>query len=152
METSLNPRHNIATLPYVNQGVKLLECIFESLKYLVDIENIENIFDKELESKIEERFQPFYEMKHKPDFHISKNDNNRLSKIVLTAYKNVQENSNSKLCIPSPLNVLYQMLTVPNEPQSVAYVIVFCRSLLREIFNIFPNISNTSECIDTFQN
>jgi len=151
----------IVSIPYAELGIKLLECIFASLEYLINV-NIEEFSDDELEGKIENCFHSFYILE--PDFHISKNNNNRLSKIVLTAYKNVQEVSKSKLCIPSPLNILYQMLTVAHEPQSVAYVIIFCRSLLFETFNIFQNtlsaseyidaihISKVSECIDAIQN
>ena len=147
------PWHNIATLPYANQGVELLRCIFDSLRYLVGVD-MKNVADETLEREIETHFTFFYStvLISKIDFHVSEKNCNRLSKIVLTAYKKVQESSKSELCIPSPLNILYQILTVPDEPQSAAYAIVFCRSLLYEIFKIPPIISNISERIDALQN
>ncbi|MDR2384092.1 MAG: hypothetical protein LBD80_00320 [Tannerella sp.] len=158
MDNSL--RSEPADIPYLESGKKLLAHIFDALRYIVDAD-IENISEDELEAALETRFDAFYSEVTDP--HLSKG-NKRLPKVLLSAWKNVQEDSelNKGFCIPSPLGILYQMLTVPEEPQSAAYVILFCRSLLYEIFEVFPghpfspndytpfDFSEISSRLDTF--
>jgi hypothetical protein len=130
----INSTEQHVKVPYSTVGKKLLQCIFDALLYIFDAKskNINNdIIETNLKSKIAALING------KKDFHIT---DERLSKILLIAYDNVQEDSQSNegYCIPSPLSILYQMLTVPDEPQSAAYVLLFCRSLLYETFKVFP--------------
>ena len=125
-------------IPYSAIGEKLLQCIFDALLYVFD-DKIDNIED--------EKFKGFFKdiVSISQDVHLQ--NDKRLCKILLTAYTNVQENAHENIqlkeeekncCIPSPLSILYQMLTVPDEPQSAAYGVLFCRSLLYETFKVFP--------------
>ncbi|MDR2410314.1 MAG: hypothetical protein LBE13_19695 [Bacteroidales bacterium] len=157
--------HNLLdnnNIPYSKSGIKLLNCIFEALKYVIE----SDLPEEKLEESLEEHFSSFYSTV--TDFHLSKNDR-RLPKILLEAYRNVREENlqptskeKERIYIPSPLSLLYQMLTVPSEPQSVAYVVLLCRSLLYEIFKVFPvhslipsgftsfDISDVSSILDLF--
>jgi KaiC/GvpD/RAD55 family RecA-like ATPase len=170
----MKQQYKTVNVPYSESGKILLMCIFDALKYVV--ENDEYIYNKTTEHSenyedvysqilgtVETHFNCFYSKT--TDFHLSGN-NKRLAKILLKAYKNVREYSkfNKGVCIPSPLNILYQILTVPGEYQSVAYAVVFCRSLLYEAFKVFPehylipsnctsfDFSEISSYLDTFLN
>jgi hypothetical protein len=122
-------------VPYSAVGKKLLECIFDALDSILDVD-LNNVNNDEIETGLKGIFNAVTSTVIDPHL---KNDS-RLCKILLTAYRNVQENSQSSegCCIPSPLSILYQMLTVPDEPQSAAYALLFCRSLLYETFKVFP--------------
>jgi len=130
----------MAEILYADSGMKLLACIKNALKSCIDLNVTGGIYDDNLGKKIENSLHSSYPFLM--EFHLLGNTK-RLTKIVLNEYNNVQEYSkNSKgSCIPSPLAILYQMLTIPNEPQSAAYVTLFCRSLLFERFKVFPSHS-----------
>ena len=168
-----------ADVPYLEEGKEMLKCIFKALEYIVDLEicsEKENV-KKELfpsDKGLTECFSPFHKGKYKrsrgTDQHFSQGNTEkekketRLAKILLENYKMVQDDSGRNLgvCIPSPMSILYQILTVPEEPQSSAYALLFCRSLLFETFRVCPehplcpegfasfNISDINQYLDTF--
>jgi len=88
----------------------------------------------------------------------------RITKIVLKSFYEIIEESKSMkgFGLPSPLSILYQILIVPSEPQSAAYSLMFCRTLLFESLNVFPehpllpngyksfNIADINNYLDTF--
>jgi hypothetical protein len=121
-------------VPYSMVGIELLQCIFNALGYIIDEDN--NVNDDKLKINIKKSFESF--ILRAKDHHLK--DYERMYNILRTAYNNVQENSKSSegYCIPSPLSILFQILTVPDAPQSAAYVLLFCRSLLYETFHVFP--------------
>lgn len=66
----------------------------------------------------------------------------RISRLTIQAFKEAKEierspNFQGKV-IPSPLYILKLLLTVPEEPQSEAYAVYFCRILLFKICGILP--------------
>ena len=68
----------------------------------------------------------------------------RLSKLVIQSYVQTQElkkrSSNYKaIVLPSPLYILHNALTVPDQQQTSAYPFVLCRTILFYFFNIHPN-------------
>ncbi|MDR2469158.1 MAG: hypothetical protein LBD27_01590, partial [Tannerella sp.] len=118
---------------------------------------------------LKEKFTPFYQLKRtdKKDAHLFGDAAgplpDRLPHLLLNAYADVQTQISKGFCIPSPMYILYQMLTVPDEPQSAAYALQYCRSLLYEMFKVFPehplhpkgnytpfNIQDISETLDAF--
>jgi KaiC/GvpD/RAD55 family RecA-like ATPase len=100
--------------------------------------NEEDLTQEEM-TKLKKYFAPLYELgkADKKDAHLS-GDNNRLPNLLINAYADVQDQKSYGCGIPSPLYILYQMLTVPEEPQSAAYALLFCRTLLYELFKVFP--------------
>lgn len=146
-------------VPYAKLGMNLLSCIYDLLGCFIE-EDIADFSEEELEKKLKEYLLSKAKV-IESEFHLNIQ---RLLKIVINNYKNVLEDSKSSqgFCIPSPLAILYQFLTVPNEAQSAAYVILFCRSLLYEEFRVFPKFSSIpndytifdfsriSSCLETF--
>jgi KaiC/GvpD/RAD55 family RecA-like ATPase len=163
----MNNIEKLANIPYRELGEKVLNCIFEALKHLVLQKDDFNDYDKVLQG-IDESFEPVYKYCKETftglDIHLSKESKQRLPKILLSSYMEVGENSkgSDKISIPSPLNVLYNILTVPDEPQTAAYVLLYCRSFLYETFKVAPklpvpegysqfSIKEISDCIHTFE-
>jgi len=66
----------------------------------------------------------------------------RLSKLIVDGYVQAQatkKGSHYKAeIIPSPLNILYHALTIPEEPQTSAYAFVLCRGMLFYFLNLHP--------------
>ena len=68
----------------------------------------------------------------------------RLSKLTIEAFERAQESKKSDkvyqgIIIPSPLSILYQALTIPEEPQTSAYAFVTCRGMLFDFLKVHPN-------------
>lgn len=78
----------------------------------------------------------------------------RLSKLVIYTYLQAQSSKRDKKykaeIIPSPLNILYHALTVPNEPQSAAYAYVLCRSMLFFFLQLHPKLSGSNSINATY--
>jgi KaiC/GvpD/RAD55 family RecA-like ATPase len=181
----LTQNNTKAEIPFSDLGTVLLDCIFNALSYIIDLEIKEiSIKDKGRPSRLinlsssDENLRKFFEpfLNHKtnkrqginPHFSAGNKKKEgfelRITRILLQTYREVQEDSKSGqgFCIPSPLYVLYQILTVPDEPQSSAYAVLFCRSLLFETFKVFPdhpltpnkyssfNISDVNTSLNTF--
>jgi KaiC/GvpD/RAD55 family RecA-like ATPase len=65
----------------------------------------------------------------------------RLSRLTIQAYKESQtisKKSDFSGTIPSPLSILYNALIVPSEPQTSAYSLVLCRTMLFFAMNLLP--------------
>lgn len=174
-----------ADIPFADLGLVLLDCIFNALSYIVELEikevgskvkgsssHLVNLSSSDV--NIRKIFEPF--LNHKSNkrlginTHFSAGNKKkegfelRIIRILLQTYREVQEDSRSGqgFCLPSPLYILYQILTVPDEPQSSAYAVLFCRSLLFETFRVFPdhpfipnrytpfNISDVNTSLNTF--
>lgn len=82
----------------------------------------------------------------------------RITKIVIHAYIKAQKTKSSGQyqaeIIPSPLNILYHVLTVPEEPQTAAYSFVLCRGMLFYFLDLhpkFPDLKNISPGFDEFR-
>lgn len=79
----------------------------------------------------------------------------RLVKLVIQAFNRVRNNEKSRDVLPSPLHILYQALTVPEEPQTASYSFVLCRGMLfyflkvhyrhPELQTIAPNMDEFTE-------
>jgi len=178
---------NPATVPYHNLGKVLLNCIFDALFLLVEFEKKQLIHNankeepneislEEIKSRnndLTQCFKDFFNHSENvrginPHFSIGnkskENFESRLSKIVLKSYYEIVEESKSMkgFGLPSPLSILYQMLIVPSEPQSAAYSLMFCRTLLFESLKVFPehpllpkdyrsfNVGDINNYLDTF--
>lgn len=175
-----------ATVPFAKEklGKVLLDCIFDCLKLIVSKEleiykgkkqtnNGEVV--KRLKSNdqdLRDCFTPFFKINKTRgrDSHFIAGNTKfelyecRVVKIVLQNYYEVcEETKNSQgFSIPSPLSILYQILTVPEEPQSAAYSLIYCRTLLFESLGVFPehplltesfqsiNIQDITSYLDTF--
>jgi hypothetical protein len=163
----MHPSPENTNIPYLELGKALLRCIFDALKAVIDAdldkdEEEKDVWDilnlnEEKRKAVKDAFSPFYkkvvaQQHNEAILHLSQ-DNERLPKILLTAYEHVREDSKRSkgVCIPSPLNILHQMLTVPSEPQSAAYVSLFCRSLLYETFRVFPKHLSAPEGYEQFE-
>ncbi|MDR1407252.1 MAG: hypothetical protein LBJ23_04300, partial [Tannerella sp.] len=133
----------IATVPYVEKGTKLLKCIFPALIDLICLEEKLNMKLNETElsqedmTQLKAHFTQFCKsvQKDNKDMHLAGDD--RLMYLLVNTYADVQDEKTRGFCIPSPLYILYQMLTIPEEPQSAAYALLFCRTLLYETFKVF---------------
>jgi KaiC/GvpD/RAD55 family RecA-like ATPase len=159
---------NKTGLPYSDLGKVLLECIFDGLTVCIDKpeinssdEGLRNCFKKFFNHKDNARgVNPHFSLGNtKKDFYET-----RVTKIVIQSYREIQEDfSSSKgFALPSPLYILSQILTIPDEPQSAAYSLLFCRSFLFEVFKVFPvhpllpknfesfNITHIKNYLDTF--
>lgn len=77
----------------------------------------------------------------------------RLVRLVVRAFNRVKENETSKVILPSPLSILYQALTVPNQPQTASYAFVLCRGMLFHFLKVHtkhPELQNISPSFDGF--
>jgi KaiC/GvpD/RAD55 family RecA-like ATPase len=151
-------------LPYSEVFYKLLQSIHQSLWYCYSFDQTETEkkrinpkyqkkFLEETDKTLESHFKIFEKWyraginKHiskglAPDPQKKFSIYPRISKITIQAYKDAKtlsEKANSKATVlPSPLNILYQFLTIPSEPQSSAYPLVLCRSMLFIFFGLHP--------------
>lgn len=171
----MKSQNNRAIIPYSNIGKVLLDCIFDGLIQFVKAhkgpsrkQNL-NASDE----KLRECFTPFFNHEENsrginPHFnqgHTSKNKwEARVVKILLKACFDVmgEAKETQGFAIPSPLFILHQILTVPEETHSSAYSLLFCRTLLFENFKVFPehillpqkyksfNISDINSYLDNF--
>ena len=173
LECIFNALEYLIKLEIKNLGIENLST--DSKKIITGLGDKEEIgLLNSLTEELRKFFDPFLndpdniKPGNNPHFFIGNTKNEgfklRLTKIILTNYKEVQDDSkaNQGFCIPSPLSILYQILTVPDEPQSAAYAVLFCRSLLFETFEVFPehpfipkeyesfNISDINSALDTF--
>lgn len=66
----------------------------------------------------------------------------RLSKLTIMMFQQAEKAHDERgvkgLLLPSPLNILFQALTVPEEPQSAAYSLAVCRAMLFVRFKVHP--------------
>lgn len=175
----MNKNENVkATIPYFSLGKILLECIFDALLQLVNLEKdkLTDLTIKDIKSSdqsLRNCFKDFF--KHpenlrgiNPHFTIGNTSKEkfetRITKILLKSYYEIVEESKSiqGFGLPSPLSILYQILIVPSEPQSAAYSLMFCRTLLFESLKVFPehpllpigyssfNIADINNYLNTF--
>lgn len=156
--------NNTAPVPFFDLGKVLLEAIYSALRKLVDLEkkaliDNENYNIQSSNTELLDIFKNIFNKISRGDnphitFGYTKNDNYeaRATKIILQLYREVQNESRygNGFCIPSPLQILYQILTIPDEPQSAAYSLIFCRSLLFETFKVFPEHPFTPEDFENF--
>jgi KaiC/GvpD/RAD55 family RecA-like ATPase len=138
-------RDGFDAIPYGILTFKLLESIFDALKYC----SRQWIYDKAFEATDEKLVKcfkwtnPHPHQKGKKNNHffekIGSDDKGpmRLAALTVARFKQLQRDarpsSNKKgvsLMIPSPLSILYEALIVPNEPASRAYALAACRLLL----------------------
>lgn len=158
-----------AKVPYDDISRILLDCIFNALKVCVN----KNGNLKPSDKILLKCFNPFFTKKYirgqNPHLFAGNTSKakyeTRLTKVVLHAYHEIQEDSKigRGVNIPSPLHILYNILTFPDEPQSAAYALLYCRSLLYETFKVFPehplipngfksfNIDNVTQALNTFK-
>ena len=144
---------NNNSLPYSEVFFPLLKSIHNALAYCYQFNANSDQELGEDNSDLEAFFKPFEKWYKKgTNKHIAKGLSNndkvkysiypRLSKITIQAFKEAQEitqNGNFKgFVLPSPLSILYQALTIPSEPQTAAYSLVLCRSMLFSFFQIHP--------------
>lgn len=165
-----------SSLPYFDIGALLLDCIFDALTVIVNAEKYKastsnNQEFKTSDNKLRKCFNPIFEHCERgvnPQFTQGNTSKEffetRVVKITLQSYNEVYEETKNTLGfgLPSPLHILYQILTVPEEPQSSAYSLIFCRTLLFETFRVFPehpllptgyksfNISQINSYLDNF--
>lgn len=159
----------VNNLPYNDIFLELLTQIHRALAYC----HIQYKSNKPLseEDKILNSYFTLFEKKYRTsglNKHLTKGLNERtqkrkntyprLSKLVIGAYLEAQEakkRSHYKAeIIPSPLNILYHALTVPEEPQTAAYAFVLCRSMLFYFLKIHPKhpeLKNISPGFDDFK-
>lgn len=164
-----------AIIPYSNLGKVLLDCIFDGLIYFVetngDLTGEQSL--KASDENLRKCFSPFFNHPENirgvnPHFsqgHTSKNKwEARVVKILLKTCIDVMEETKDTqgFALPSPLFILHQILTVPEEPHSSAYSLIFSRTLLFENFKVFPehvllppkyksfNISDINNYLDNF--
>lgn len=78
----------------------------------------------------------------------------RISRLTIQAFieaKEIEKNANFQgKVIPSPLYILKLLLTVPEEPQSEAFAVYFCRVLLFKIYGILPIDKNVDQNFDNY--
>lgn len=79
----------------------------------------------------------------------------RLSKLTIQAFLSVQESKKNKnykaKVLPSPFKILYHALTVPSEPQTAAYPLVLCRSMMFYFLRIHPKHSHLEYVTTRFE-
>lgn len=105
------------------------------VSYLADL--FRPILKRDLEHGLNKHLTEGYKIIDK-----RKNINPRLSKLIIDSFLRAQEikkRSHYKAeIIPSPLNILYHALIVPEEPQTSAYSFVLCRSMLFYFLQLHP--------------
>ncbi|HUN54428.1 MAG TPA: ATPase domain-containing protein [Smithella sp.] len=80
----------------------------------------------------------------------------RLTAVTKSAFYQSQLNIESAdrykgLYLPSPLKILHDALTIPNELQSRAYSLITCRNILFELLSIYPDSELVrQEGVETF--
>ena len=63
----------------------------------------------------------------------------RIGKLILNSYKEIKKTKNQTgIPFPSPLKILYNLLTVPEEPQTASYAFILIRTNLFKILGIHP--------------
>ncbi len=76
----------------------------------------------------------------------------RLSKLTIQAFNESLEITKSPSfkgsVLPSPLRILYQALTIPDEPQTAAYALATCRGLLYSNFHVHPDVDTNDSKFD----
>ena len=165
----MEPNKLKAKVPFDDIGIILLDCIFHALKVCVKESGKLNPSDPILLKCFEPFFTRKYIRGQNPHLFAGNTSKakyeTRLTKVVLHAYHEIQADSKigRGINIPSPLHILYNILTFPDEPQSSAYALLFCRSLLFETFKVFPehplmptgyksfNIDNVTNALNTFK-
>ena len=133
-------------IPYRHKGKILLDCICKAFLKLLENEKecrkamgthgtFNPLTPKELENCFS-LFDTAYKNQHE-DPHLSLD---RMSNVVWESWRKVfmQKFSENVIAFPSPLNVLYKILTVPEAPASSAYALVFCRQYLFEKTKLIP--------------
>lgn len=143
-----------STLPYGDVFYPLLISLHKALLYCYKVNKVGKKIvseDDEVLAKIFSEFEKFY----KPGINkhllkgLSKNAQKkfnvypRLSKLTIQAFyesQRVTANGNFKgLVLPSPLYILFNSLVIPNEPQTSAYALVLCRSMLFDFLGLHPH-------------
>lgn len=138
------------SLPYSNIFYPLLTTIHKGLAYCYSMREKELTEDDEV---LIELFKPFEKL-YRPGInkHITKGLSKnawdkykiypRLSRLTIQAFRESQQITTSSNfaghVLPSPLLILYQALIVPDEPQTAAYGLVLCRSMLFDFLSLHP--------------
>lgn len=144
------------TLPYGNDYKKILEAIHKALWYCfnesvkganIDYQNkyLNKLFEKVfnlkayhtsgLDNHIVDGLTLSYDKRLKK--HLSP----RIIKLLIRSFYQVQKTKSKKhsgLILPSPLQILYEVLTIPNELQTSSYSFVLCRGLLFNFLDLHP--------------
>jgi len=146
-------------LPYSEIFYPLLEAIHKAIWHCFEHHTKSKVFnltenDKTLNKIIYKPFEKFY--KRGINKHISKGLSKdsqfkfhifpRLSKLTIQAYKDANDVSKKAtfkaIAIPSPLTILYNALTIPEEPQTSAYSLALCRTMLYYFLDLHPEEAN----------
>lgn len=139
-------------LPYGDVAPALLQSIFKALNILCEVDK-QDIDVRE--DNINGLLYDCFEWIEKKDFprHSGKNPHltegfpsknktsqPRIVKLTKLAFSQLkkQENASNIILLPSPLKILLDILTVPDEPHSRAYALITCRSILFEYMRIYP--------------
>ncbi|MBL4898570.1 MAG: hypothetical protein JKX76_02860 [Colwellia sp.] len=145
----------IKQIPYGDIARKLHDSIFKALLICCNLDDKGKqilITNKELHKCFEWLIEkPYYSANRSPNKHLTvglrpkertRGTYSRLVKLTIQAYKGAQEIARQKkfkgYMLPSPLFILYSMLTVPSELQSSAYALLTCRSLIFDRFKTYP--------------
>jgi KaiC/GvpD/RAD55 family RecA-like ATPase len=141
--------------PYGDVAPRLLESIFEALLILCKNEmNGREATDAELEGCYHRIAKEFPIMRARGlDAHLIKglkvsNKCSRLVKVTRLAYRRAQTHDDTKrkrkgAFLPSALQILYDILTVPDEPHTSAYALITCRNMLLSQMRIHPDIETS---------
>lgn len=135
-------------VPYNDVVIRLLKSIFDAIGYCA-IKHIDGGEISDEDPKLKACFQwlnPDPHGRNKKNPHllegIGREDSiPRLATLVRWRFIELQRHANQKngLLIPSPLSVLYDALTVPEEPATRAFALATCRRLLFIRLNVFPS-------------
>ncbi len=139
------------SLPYSNIFYPLLTTIHKGLQYCYTMRKKELAEDDKVLIELFASFEKQYRQginKHITKG-LSKNARDkykifpRLSRLTIQAFRESQQITTSSNftghVLPSPLLILYQALIVPDEPQTAAYALVLCRSMLFDFLSLHPN-------------
>jgi len=156
----MKSNHNNSLPPYGEFVPKLLKSIFKALSVLcVNAKSEICVTSQDLDEKLRECFiwldKEYFPIHRGTNRHLTlnlrskkstKNNPIRIVELVKQSFiesqqeakKRIEYKTDNAIFLPSPLYILYQALTVPEEPQSRAYASIACRTLLFQYAKIHP--------------
>jgi len=134
--------------PFGDYAARLLSSIFEASLFCFENRNdytklyksINKYFDWIIKTPFADRR---IDLHLKEGLHEHSLDVARLSRLTVQAFKEAQDQN--EYYFTSPLNVLYHALSIPDFPQSYAYSLAICRTLLFIRFKVHPKHKNLPE-------